>query len=60
MFTARSRFSGFPVNVEMLSRFRSAAEQKRTLAALEAGSVDVVIGTHKLLGKTSASRIWVC
>ena len=49
--TARSRFSGFPVNVEMLSRFRSAAEQKRTLAALEAGSVDVVIGTHKLLGK---------
>ncbi len=50
--TARSRFSGFPVNVEVLSRFRSATEQKRTLAALAAGSVDLVIGTHKLLGKS--------
>ncbi len=49
--TARSRFSGFPVNVEVLSRFCSAAEQKRILASLAAGSVDLIIGTHKLLGK---------
>ena len=49
--TAIRRFSGFPVNVDVLSRFRTATEQKRTLAALRAGSVDLVIGTHKLLSK---------
>ena len=50
--TAVSRFRGFPVNIDVLSRFRSAAEQNRTLQNLRAGSVDVVIGTHKLLQKT--------
>ena len=49
--TAVRRFAGFPVNVDVLSRFRTATEQKRTLAALRAGSVDLVIGTHKLLSK---------
>ena len=49
--TAIRRFAGFPVNVDVLSRFRTATEQKRTLAALRAGSVDLIIGTHKLLGK---------
>ncbi len=48
--TAVRRFAGFPVNVDVLSRFRTAAQQKRTLAALRAGSVDLLIGTHKLLG----------
>ena len=49
--TFKRRFAAFPTNVEMLSRFRSAAEQKKTLANLEAGKVDVVIGTHRLLSK---------
>ncbi len=49
--TAVSRFRGFPVNIDVLSRFRSAAEQRRTLQNLSAGSVDLIIGTHKLLQK---------
>ncbi|MBQ8580237.1 MAG: transcription-repair coupling factor, partial [Oscillospiraceae bacterium] len=50
--TAISRFRGFPVNIDVLSRFRSTAEQHRTLQNLRSGTVDVVIGTHKLLQKT--------
>ena len=50
--TAVSRFRGFPVNIDVLSRFRTAAEQNRTLQNVRAGSVDLVIGTHKLLQKT--------
>jgi transcription-repair coupling factor (superfamily II helicase) len=49
--TFKHRFAAFPVRIEMLSRFRSAAEQKQILARLEAGKVDVVIGTHRLLSK---------
>ncbi|MGH2374762.1 MAG: transcription-repair coupling factor [bacterium] len=45
------RFAPFPITVELLSRFRSPAEQKDVLAKTAAGSVDVVIGTHRLLGK---------
>ncbi len=45
------RFAPFPITVELLSRFRSPAEQKDVLARTAAGSVDVVIGTHRLLGK---------
>ncbi|MEA3466322.1 MAG: transcription-repair coupling factor [Thermodesulfobacteriota bacterium] len=43
------RFKDYPVNVEMISRFRTAADQKRVIARLADGSVDVVIGTHRLL-----------
>ncbi len=50
--TAVSRFRGFPVNIDVLSRFRSAAEQARTLQKVRSGTVDVVIGTHKLLQKS--------
>ena len=50
--TAVARFRGFPVNIDVLSRFRSAAEQRRTVQNLRAGSVDLIIGTHKLLQKT--------
>ena len=50
--TILSRFRGFPVNVDMLSRFRSANEQKKTVQKLRDGLVDVVVGTHKLLQKT--------
>ncbi len=49
--TIVKRFSGFPVNVEVLSRFRSTAQQKAVISRLAAGSVDIVVGTHRLLGK---------
>ncbi|TAM82438.1 MAG: transcription-repair coupling factor [Acidobacteria bacterium] len=45
------RMSHFPVRVEMLSRFRSAAEIRKTVADIEAGKVDIVIGTHRMLSK---------
>ena len=50
--TAVSRFRGFPVNIDVLNRFRTPKLQQQTLANLRAGSVDLVIGTHKLLQKT--------
>ena len=50
--TAVSRFRGFPVNIDVLSRFRTAAQQRQTVSNLRAGSVDLIIGTHKLLQKT--------
>lgn len=50
--TAVARFRGFPVNIDVLSRFRTAAEQKRTVANLRSGTCDVIIGTHKLLQKS--------
>jgi transcription-repair coupling factor (superfamily II helicase) len=49
--TFKRRFAAFPARIEMLSRFRTASQQKETLSALEAGKVDVVIGTHRLLSK---------
>lgn len=45
------RMKDFPVRVDLMSRFRSAAEQKKTLADLKKGLVDVVIGTHRVLSK---------
>ncbi|MEA2434882.1 MAG: hypothetical protein QOG54_2339 [Actinomycetota bacterium] len=45
------RFRSFPVRVEMLSRFLSASETKKVIADLATGKVDVVVGTHRLLGK---------
>ncbi len=49
--TFRERFRDFPVRVEMVSRFRSPAEVKRVLADFAAGSVDVLIGTHRVLSR---------
>ena len=49
--TFRQRFAAFPIKVEMLSRFRSPKQQKETIAKIEAGQVDVVIGTHRVLSK---------
>ncbi|MDD3411520.1 MAG: transcription-repair coupling factor, partial [Eubacteriales bacterium] len=49
--TVKKRFAGFPVTVEMLSRFRTAKEQKETLAQLKEGKVDIIVGTHRLLAK---------
>ncbi len=47
--TFRQRFADYPVNVEMLSRFRTPAEQKRILERTAAGQIDILIGTHRLL-----------
>jgi len=49
--TFRHRLAPFPVNVEMLSRFRTPAEQHHILNGLRTGEVDIVIGTHRLLQK---------
>lgn len=49
--TFRRRFAAFPIRIEMLSRFRSPREQKEVLLDLEAGKVDIVIGTHRLLSR---------
>ncbi|GAB2531500.1 transcription-repair coupling factor [Brachybacterium huguangmaarense] len=47
--TFTERFTGFPVTVRALSRFQSAAESQQTIEGLRDGTVDVVIGTHRLL-----------
>ncbi|MBE5795578.1 MAG: transcription-repair coupling factor [Clostridiales bacterium] len=49
--TIRKRFSGFPAKVEMLSRFRTPAESKEIIKKLEAGEIDIIVGTHRLLSK---------
>lgn len=49
--TFRERFSGYPINVQVMSRFRSRKEQNDTIKALKNGTVDVVIGTHRLLSQ---------
>src|SRR5437660_404804 len=49
--TFAERFAPFPAKVELLSRFRSPKEQKKIVKGLKNGTVDVVIGTHRLLGK---------
>jgi len=49
--TFRKRFAAFPIKVDLLSRFRTPREQKETLARVETGQVDIVIGTHRLLSK---------
>ena len=45
------RMKEFPVRIDLMSRFRSAAEQKKTLTDLKKGLVDIVIGTHRILSK---------
>ena len=49
--TFRERFRDFPVNVEMVSRFRKPAETKKVLADFAAGKVDVLVGTHRVLSR---------
>jgi transcription-repair coupling factor (superfamily II helicase) len=50
--TFRDRFADWPIRVEVLSRFQSAKEVKEIITGLRSGNVDVVIGTHRLLGHT--------
>ncbi len=47
----KRRFANFPVNVEMISRFRTPKEQKAILEKAEQGKVDILIGTHRILSK---------
>jgi transcription-repair coupling factor (superfamily II helicase) len=54
--TFSERLSPFPVRVAMLSRFKSAAEQRAIVESIRAGTVDVVIGTHRLLSKDVVFR----
>jgi transcription-repair coupling factor (superfamily II helicase) len=54
LLTFRERFAPFPVRVEMLSRFVDPDRQAAILADLAAGKVDIVIGTHRLLGRDVA------
>lgn len=49
--TFKKRFSQFPIKVEMISRFRTAKEQKQIVEQVETGKVDILIGTHRLLSK---------
>jgi len=54
--TFRRRFAGFPVEIRWLSRFLSTAEQRAVVRGLADGSVDVVIGTHRLLARDVTFR----
>ncbi len=48
----RDRFADFPINIELLSRFRSAKESEMVIQGLGSGKIDIVIGTHKLFQKS--------
>lgn len=50
--TFTERLKGFPVRVDYLSRARSAKDTKQVIADLASGKIDIIIGTHKLIGKT--------
>lgn len=52
--TFRDRFASFPVHIEVLSRFQNAREKKDILALAASGGLDILIGTHQLLGKDVA------
>ena len=49
--TVLNRFDGYPVRIELLSRFRSPAQQKEILEKLRRGEIDMIIGTHRLVQK---------
>jgi transcription-repair coupling factor (superfamily II helicase) len=49
--TFRRRFAAFPVRIDMISRFRTAAEQRKVLLSAESGKLDILIGTHRILSK---------
>jgi len=49
--TFKQRFAAFPVAIEMISRFRSPKQQKEILQRVEAGKIDILIGTHRLISK---------
>ncbi|QOR66714.1 transcription-repair coupling factor [Cytobacillus suaedae] len=54
--TIRERFQDFPVTIGLLNRFRSRKQQTETIKGLQAGTVDIVVGTHRLLSKDITYR----
>ncbi len=54
--TCLKRFQGFPVKIEVLSRFRTPKEQRQILADLAGGKIDLIVGTHRLLAKDVAFK----
>ncbi|MFJ7729843.1 transcription-repair coupling factor [Neobacillus sp. NPDC097160] len=54
--TLRERFQDYPINIGLLSRFRSKKQQTETIKGLKAGTVDIVVGTHRLLSKDIVYR----
>ncbi len=54
--TFKWRFSPFPIEIEMLSRFKKLAEQKEIVKKLKEGKIDIIIGTHRLLSKDVAFK----
>lgn len=49
--TARERMAGFPITVDVISRFRSTSQQRQIVQKAESGQIDLLVGTHRLLGK---------
>ncbi len=49
--TMLDRFEGFPVNVGLLSRFRTKKQQTETIEQVKKGQIDILVGTHRLLSK---------
>ena len=49
--TFSKRLKGFPVNIDYINRFKSAKEQKKTIEDLKNGRIDILIGTHSIIGK---------
>src|SRR5262249_1061288 len=49
--TFKRRFAAFPINIEMISRFRNARQQKEIVEKVEQGKIDILIGTHRVLSK---------
>src|SRR5690606_25180602 len=49
--TLRERFQGYPIKIGLLSRFRTRKQQQETIKGLKNGTIDVVVGTHRLLSK---------
>jgi hypothetical protein len=58
--TLVDRFSKWPVKVAEVSRFRSGKEITAAIKGMADGSVDIVVGTHKLLSESTSSRTWAC
>lgn len=54
--TFRDRFEGFPATVDYINRFRTSKQQKQTLEKVKEGKVDIIIGTHRILGKDIAFK----
>ncbi|MED0681249.1 transcription-repair coupling factor [Aneurinibacillus thermoaerophilus] len=54
--TFRERFADYPVNIAVISRFRTRKEQNQTIKGLKDGTVDIIIGTHRLLSKDVAFK----